>query len=291
MNMNRNAISPYIHTAMHSTIAAQYVIKTRVLFDYELIYVRGGSCTITVDGTAHHCRKNDVVLIRPGVPHSFQCGAGQDFVQPHIHFDLIYSDQSEKRTVSFKNRGDMSTEELSLISDDILAGVPIPTVFRPMDADRFQRLFFDVIHLYVKKPPHYELLYKARLIELVTLILEQFEQSHPAEKDTRCSEIAAVKSFIDANFLQPITLDSLSGQFHVNKYTLTRNFRRHYHQSVILYCRSLRIEYAKNLLRTTNRSISAIGEELGFSDIYSFSRFFHSFTGLSPKAFRDAQSR
>ena len=98
-----------------------------------------------------------------------------------------------------------------------------------------------------------------------------------------------IRDYIDSSYLQPITLDSLGKQFHINKFTLTRNFRQLYGKSAIQYYRSLRADYAKKLLTTTNRSVSSIGEELGFSDIYSFSRFFHSFTGMSPTAYRDSR--
>ena len=287
--MNHALISPYIRTAMHSTLVASCIIKTRVLYDYELIYVRSGRCCITVDGMPHLCKKNDAVLLRPGVPHSFTCPPDSDFVQPHIHFDPIYSPHSERREVSFKDRSSMSAAELALIGEDVLSDIPIPTVFVPQDPDRFQKLFFEVIDLFEKKPPGFELLCKARLTELLSLILAQFETGRRDETGSGSGELAMVRDYIDSSYLQPITLDSLGKQFHINKFTLTRNFRQLYGKSVIHYYRSLRADYAKKLLTTTNRSVSSIGEELGFSDIYSFSRFFHAFTGMSPTAYRDSR--
>ncbi|MBO5220329.1 MAG: AraC family transcriptional regulator [Clostridia bacterium] len=287
--MNHALISPYIRTAMHSTLVASCIIKTRVLYDYELIYVRSGRCRITVDGTPYLCKKNDAVLLRPGVPHSFACPPDSDFVQPHIHFDPIYSPCSEQRRVSFKDRPDMTKEELALIGEDVLADIPIPTVFVPQEPDRFQKLFFEVIDLFEKKPPGFELLCKARLTELFSLIFAQFEPDRRPETGSGHDEYAIIRSYIDSSYLSPLSLDTLSKQFHLNKFTLTRNFRRRYGMSIIHYYRSLRANYAKKLLTTTNRSVSSIGEELGFSDIYSFSRFFHSFTGMSPTAFRDSR--
>ena len=287
--MNHNAISPYLRIAMHSTLVASHRIKTRVIFDYELIYVRSGSCTITVDGVPHPCRKNEVVFLRPGVPHAFACPEDTDFVQPHMHFDPLWSPQSERRYVSFKDRSDMSEAELALIGEDVFSEIPIPTVFTPQEPDRFQKLFFEVIALHEKKPPGFELLCKARLTELLALILAQFEPDRRADTDSGPDEYAIIRSCIDSSFLRPLSLDALSKQFHINKFTLTRNFRRRYGISVIHYYRTLRADYAKKLLASTNRSISSIGEELGFADIYSFSRFFHSFTGMSPTAFRDSR--
>ena len=287
--MNYNAISPYIRTAMHSTLVASHIIKTRVLYDYELIYVRNGKCRITVNGTVHLCRKNDVILLRPGVPHSFECLPDTDFVQPHIHFDPIFSPKSEHRTVSFKSRAEMSEAELALIGEDVLADIPIPDVFVPMEPDRFQKLFFEIIALYEKKPAGFELLYKARLTELLALLCAQFEHIRRMEPENSIGAIPIIRAYIDSNCLEAITLDALSKQFYINKFTLTRLFKQLYGQGVIRYWRACRAEYAGKLLLTTNRSVSSIGDELGFSDIYSFSRFFHSFTGMSPTAYRDSR--
>jgi AraC-like DNA-binding protein len=146
-----------------------------------------------------------------------------------------------------------------------------------------------VIDLFEKKPPGFELLCKARLTELLSLILAQFETGRRDETGSGSGELAMVRDYIDSSYLQPITLDSLGKQFHINKFTLTRNFRQLYGKSVIHYYRSLRADYAKKLLTATNRSVSSIGEELGFSDIYSFSRFFHAFPGMSPTAYRDSR--
>ena len=93
--LNKKAISPYIRTAMHSTLHAGHIIRTRVILDYELILVEGGRCRITIGGTEHICKKDDVIFLRPDVPHSFECFDDQDFVQPHIHFDPVYSSLSE----------------------------------------------------------------------------------------------------------------------------------------------------------------------------------------------------
>ena len=287
--MNHNAISPHIHAAMHSTLVASYQIPLRVIYDYELIYVRSGSCLVTVDNVPHLCKRNHVVFLRPGAPHAFACTGDADFIQPHIHFDPIYSSLSERRVVSFKNRSDMTKEEAALIGEDVLSDIPIPVVFIPEEPDLFQKLFFDIISLYEKRVPGFELLCKAKLTELLALIFKQFEPDRHSDADSGSDEYAIIRSYIDSSYLTPLSLDALSKQFHINKFTLTRNFRRYYGISVIHYYRSLRANYAKMLLTSTNRSVSSIGEELGFSDIYSFSRFFHSFTGMSPSACRDSR--
>ncbi|MBR0326200.1 MAG: helix-turn-helix transcriptional regulator, partial [Clostridia bacterium] len=46
-----------------------------------------------------------------------------------------------------------------------------------------------------------------------------------------------------------------------------------------------RIETAKNLLLSGNLSVSEVGDAVGFSSVYSFSRAFKKHAGLSPTDF------
>ncbi|MBO5060389.1 MAG: helix-turn-helix transcriptional regulator [Clostridia bacterium] len=284
--MNKKEFSPYIRVAMFSTLIAPFKIEKRVIFDYELILVSDGKCKITIDDTEYLCKKNDVVFLRPDIPHKFECIDNCDFVQPHIHFDVSYNKKSEKRFVSFKPKEAMSDYELTLIQEDVFKDIYIPYVFSPSDMEKFQKIFFEIIELFQKKAYNYELLYKSKMLELFDCILTQFDSDKTIKIDMTYNPVIAVKNYIDSNYLSVITLDSLSKQFYFNKYTLIRKFKAMYNQNLMSYYRNKRIEYIKNMLRTTNLSITVLSEKLNFSDIYSFSRFFKTYVGCSPTFYR-----
>ena len=286
--MKKDSLSPYIRVAMQSTLTSPFAIQKRVIFDYEIIFVEEGRCNIIIDGISHLCKKNDVVFLRPGVPHQFKCVNRSDFVQPHIHFDLLYNDKSEETFVSFKAKDKMTDYELSLIQEDILREIIIPSVFTPYDIEKFKKLFFEIINLFQIKDYNYEILCKAKMLELIGCILRQFEtkkqEGHSASVID--DHIAPVKSYIENNYFEIITLDSLSKQFYFNKYTLIRKFKSLYNQNIMEYYRKLRLEYAKEQLIKTDVPIKKIYEKLNYSDIYSFSRFFKSHIGCSPRLYR-----
>lgn len=284
--MDTRSFNPYIRLATFSTLPGGHVISTRVIFDYELIFVSSGKCKITFDGTTYICEKNHAVLIPPGVNHSFCVPDGTDFVQPHIHFDLIYGDKSVETPISFKKREDMSIYERSLISQDLLADMKIPYIFTPDRSEQFKRVFFDVINLFQSKGENRELLCKAKLLELIAMILSQFEGSRTGVNESSCSAIENIKGYIDNNFRQIITLDSLAMQFGMNKFTLLRTFKQFYGVNIISYYRGKRLEFAKKLLCDTALSVTSVAEQMNFPDIYSFSRFFKTNTGVSPQQYR-----
>lgn len=285
--MDKNRLCPYVRRAMFSSMSENHRIFTRVIYDYELIYVAGGKTKLTVGDTEYICEPNHAVLIRPGVPHSFE-GTGEDvFVQPHLHFDLVYNENSEITPISFKNRSAMTDDELGLIQPDIL-DPHIPCVFTPCDADKFSRLLFDIISMFENRPPDFEIESKVCLLRLLSLIFAQFDTDTQAKQAALpCDPAVSVKNYIDSNFLQPLTLEGLEQQFYVNKFTLIRNFKRMYGVGPIAHYRSCRIEYAKNALRNTSRSIGSIAEELDYFDMCSFNRFFRTQTGMSPREYRN----
>ena len=282
--MNRNILSPYVRVAMYSSLQKNFIISERVIFDFELIYVSGGECEVSFDGVPYICKKGDAVLIPPGVHHKFTVG-DSGFVQPHIHFDPVYTEKSEIRSVSFKSRSKMNDDEISLIQENIFSEIGIPYVFTPCDHQRFSAAFFSVVDSYLEKKSGYELECKARMLNLIAIILEQFDQARGSAGDM--GPIAAVKNYIDNNYLQLINLDMLEKQFYINKFTLMRNFKKIYRVNIIEYYRTKRTNFAKKALKTTATPVGDIAEALHFTDIYSFSRFFKMQTGMSPSAYRE----
>lgn len=287
--MNKNKFSPYLRVAMFSTIKAPFKISNRVIFDYEIILVASGKCKITIDNTEYLCKKNDVVFIRPGIQHNFECVGDCDFVQPHIHFDVSYNDKSEETVVSFKPKKNMTEYERSLIQEDVFKDIFIPYVFTPYDVNKFQKIFFEIIEIFQNKSYNYELLYKSKMLELFDCVLTQFDKNAANTHEIHNPVIMA-KNYIDNNYLSVITLDLLSERFCINKFTLMRKFSKMYGQSIMSYYRSKRIEYIEEILKTTTIPIKVLFERMNFSDVYSFSRFFKSFTGYSPEKYRKNHS-
>lgn len=278
--------SPYIRVAMNSRILAPFYINERVIFDFEIILVRGGACKVTIDNMVYFVEKNDVVFIRPGVPHKFESIENANFIQPHIHFDVYYTPKSEERTISYQTRETMSEYELSLISEDVFKDVAIPCVFRLQDMSEFKSVFFDIIDIFQTKSDNFELAYKAKMLQLLQIILTQFDKKEQVESGNTDNVIYAVKNYIDNNFQSIITLDYLCHQFYINKFTLMRKFKILFSENIMAYYRNKRLHYAKDALTNTNLSVSNISEALNFNDLYSFSRFFKSAVGMTPTEYR-----
>ena len=99
-------------------------------------------------------------------------------------------------------------------------------------------------------------------------------------------EIKNVISWININYMEKITLETVTKQFHTNKTTLNRKFKSVMGITVTEYLSRLRMQIACSLLRKTYLTINDIMERAGFKDDAHFLRSFKKYAGCTPSEYR-----
>ncbi len=66
----------------------------------------------------------------------------------------------------------------------------------------------------------------------------------------------------------------------------SRTFRKAMDENFVSYVNRVKIEYSIELLKTSNKSINTIAEELGYTDASYFIKVFKRYAGTTPLAFR-----
>ncbi|MBX3064978.1 MAG: helix-turn-helix transcriptional regulator [Anaerolineae bacterium] len=94
------------------------------------------------------------------------------------------------------------------------------------------------------------------------------------------------RRLMDRDFTTPITIEQLSYQVALSPFYLIRLFRRIYQQTPHQYLIQLRIAKAKELLSQSDRSVTEICAEVGFTSLGSFSSLFRKLVGISPSDYR-----
>lgn len=285
--MNTNEISPYVRRAIHSQLGSGFRIGPRIIFDYELIHLAYGKFILNIEGKNYLCQKGDFILLRPNITHTFICLDGIAISQPHIHFDVTYDEYSEKVYISFKDSDLFTDEERTWIRKDIFADDITEPILKISDKAEFSRIFYEVIDTFYKKPPLYQLTCKAKMTELLGIVIkDNTTLIQEPEVDADLPEL--IQHFINYNFKNPITLDSLEKQFNYSKFHIGRVFLEHTGKTVIKYYSEKRIKYAKAML-ASGASVSEVVEELNFSSIYAFSRTFKTAVGCAPSEYKDKE--
>jgi AraC-like DNA-binding protein len=101
------------------------------------------------------------------------------------------------------------------------------------------------------------------------------------------SFVQKVKELIESNLdNENYSVSSLCKELHLSGSQVRRKILAGTGRSTELYIRFIRISKAKELLETTDLSISEIATRVGFKDPSYFSKTFHKETGFSPKDWR-----
>lgn len=132
-----------------------------------------------------------------------------------------------------------------------------------------------------------------KLVTLLTYLMEdawtqEGAKLHSAPKRQLMREI---KEYVDANYGEKLSLESLATTFFINKEYLSHVFKEAYGCTVNGYIAQVRVSRAKNLLRFSEESIEQIGAQVGVTDANYFSRMFKKIEGVSPSQYRASWSR
>lgn len=106
------------------------------------------------------------------------------------------------------------------------------------------------------------------------------------ETDHNNSLVARAQGWLEANMARPITIKALAEAMSVSERSLLRRFSAAVGQSPLAYLQSVRLQAARAMLETSDASVQAIANHVGYSDASSFTRLFRTTIGLSPCAYR-----
>ena len=158
-------------------------------------------------------------------------------------------------------------------------------VFHPVSTVKFSALLQELMRLNADTFADTEVLTSGLLANLLTLLLTV--NSIGEENDSALqAKLKTVLAHIDANFTADIHLDELAQRFGISKYYLTREFKRAYGETIFQHIIGLRINYAKRLLRFTDKSVEEISELCGFKDQSYFSKQFKKAENVTCLTFR-----
>jgi AraC-like DNA-binding protein len=96
------------------------------------------------------------------------------------------------------------------------------------------------------------------------------------------------KDMMDREYEQPLDVGKVAAAAHMSDSHFARAFRREYGEPPARYLMTRRIERAKTLLRQTDKPVTEICLDVGFSSLGSFSARFTEVVGMSPSDYRCA---
>jgi AraC-like DNA-binding protein len=243
----------YLDTHFHSAI--------------EIVEVKRGVLTCTVNNNMFDVKENQTVLINKNVAHKlFSEDAEIVYVQIEVGLDN-YQDEFFRffEFVSFSK-----SAPFLIFSENEELGAVIKKIYERYNA----------------QDKHSTLYLKAYIYELIAFLHTQAFLGAETENIKEFEKIKPVVRYVDGNFKNAILLEDICNYTGYNKYSICHIFKAATDKTVFDYINFLRVQYAVQLLKLGNCSISDAAMQSGFSSANYFNRVFKSVMGCTPSQYK-----
>jgi AraC-like DNA-binding protein len=92
---------------------------------------------------------------------------------------------------------------------------------------------------------------------------------------------------MDRAYAEPLDVRAIAAVAHMSEAHFSRSFRAAFGETPHRYLQRRRVERSMFLLRETDRSITDVCFDVGFTSLGTFSRTFHEIIGETPSAYRE----
>lgn len=93
--------------------------------------------------------------------------------------------------------------------------------------------------------------------------------------------IKNIKELLEVNLSKKITLDLISNELKISVSQVKKIFKQETGLSIITYLTNLRIDESKRLIHESTLNFTQIAEQVGYENIYYFSKVFKENTGMT----------
>ena len=229
----------------------------------ELFYVKDGVGSFLVEEEEYAIQKDDFVIVNAGISHTELSSNTMPLEYVMIGMEGIeFSFEGNKDHIIFSCKNEK--KDLLFYMDAMLGEMEE----KNRDCEIICQNLLEVL-----------------IIKLIRRTNFAFEVAPAVQINRECIKI---KRYIEANYIQNITLDSLAELSHLNKYYMAHAFTLHCGCSPIRYLCQTRIKASKELLANTDYSITEVAQYAGFSSQSYFAQCFLKSCGQTASAYRKA---
>lgn len=227
----------------------------------ELCYIKRGSGKYLINDKAYPVKEDDLIIINANVSHTEMSDGpvpmeyiilgveGLEFSAKDNHEHFIFNCQKERKEVLFY---------MNILLEEIES-----------------------------RKPNHELVCQNLLEVLIVNLLRysnlDFEAVASVKSSRECNKL---KHYMDSNYMQDITLETLAKISHLNKYYMVHAFTSLFGCPPMAYLCDVRIKASKELLSSTDLSITDVAHATGFSSHSYFAQCFRKRCGMTPGQYR-----
>ncbi len=241
-----------------------YCERKEPINEYVLIYCVEGKGWYTVNNEQYEVSANQYFILPPHHPHAYGADKSHPWSIYWIHFTgkhaAVYS-EGQERPQSIQPSMNSRISERQHVFEEIFNTLQLNT------DEESLRYASSLLHYYLASMRY----------------LRHYRQSK-IHDDTDLIE--AAKHYMEENIERHVSLDQLAHYTGYSPSHFSMLFRQRTGEPPLAYMNRMKIEYACQLLQTTNMRINQVCHKIGIDDSYYFSRLFKRLKGVSPQHYR-----
>ncbi|MCD7883876.1 MAG: AraC family transcriptional regulator [Lachnospiraceae bacterium] len=238
----------------------------------ELFYLKTGRCVYIVNGLEYQLDAGDFLVIAPGKPHSTR------YEGPTQCERITFYCQKSSLPQEFREKHPEVTDILDQTSKITL------TPKKQLDAEKLvQRILQESIQMDAYAPESIRYL---TLCLLISLKRDGHFTVEVKEKEACSRHILDAIEYIRQNYSLPLTLEEAAQKAGLSPTYFSKKFHQETGSTYKKYVNEIRVLNAKQMLLSTDDSVTKIAISCGFGSSNYFKDVFRKMTGISPRDYR-----
>lgn len=243
----------------------------------EILYCHAGSHQVMLNGIVSEFNAGDLVVINPNMIHSVFSRGGPDNCYSVLKMDLNFIDSLSGFAA-----------EQSYLLPFRTSGTPHQTCFcaRELEQTGIPAVYEEIKRELERKEYGYALAIKIQAERLLLWVLRRWKEASPLPAGKQSRKLNGILDYLWKHYDQKLQGVQVAAQFYLSYSHLSNLIRSATGMSFVKYLNFIRITQAKKLLMTTDRPVTEIALDTGFSSSSYFIEQFREAEGMSPGKFR-----
>lgn len=226
---------------------------------YEIEYIVSGNATEIINGTEYKVGPGFAVLLTPADLHSYKNVNAEKYLTIHnVKFSPYLLPPELQKA--------LNSISAPLCGTCTAIGPVFSKLLQEYNGQDFAREPFIL----------------ASITQICILLFRCCQEVHYSPKDPEREMIL----YIREHFLEPINVDTVASVVHLTPNYFSEFFKKHMGIGFTAYVKKLRLEFAANLLLTTDLTVQQTAQKSGFNSAAHFFNSFKAEYGVPPEQFR-----
>lgn len=244
----------------------------------QILYLYSGSMQYYLDGIVYPLRTGDLIIISPDKEHGFHSTAeGESATCFAFGCSGFQFPCREPNTLPLPE------------------GTPIlhcqPSIRTELSDIAEKMLVENCSHYFGKETMMQAYATQYLMILNREITAASYSEEYPTEQYSKAAIVKEITHYMYSHYMDKITLESLAKTMYLSPVYISKIFKDETGDSPINYLIRIRLSRATELMaKHPTESIKSVASQVGYDDVYHFSKLFKKYYGVSPLYYKKSEN-